>query len=73
MSGDEVPTDDEEHVHADETARQPVGPQVEQHDGHHGDGAQRLDIGAERVRGDALGEIGTRWLVDHLGRHTRQL
>jgi hypothetical protein len=49
VRGDEVPADHEEDVDADEPAGQQVGPQVEQHHRQHGDGAQCLDVGADRM------------------------
>ena len=49
--GDQEPRDHEEHVDADEASFEPGHLGVEQHDRHHGDRAQALDITAELTSG----------------------
>jgi len=47
QAGDQKAGDDEEHVHADETATYPGQLRVKQHYRHHSHRAQTLDVGAE--------------------------
>lgn len=76
---DEKAGEDEEHVDPDEPTPQPGHTGVEQHHGQHRDGAQALDVGAERAhsgldgggrnrrggRGGRIGEVDRRRHARH--------